>query len=163
MSDNNIEISVKGRWVSVPALDIDGRKVIVRGKWLKTAVIHDEAWQEDEVENPEFCVQRLREKGSHGLRADIFSFTQKPSTTTPKYAYPVERDSIASIHLASFPDWWEKLPQETRKNVRRSQKRGVTVRVRTFDDELIAGIREVNNDTPTRQAVATAYFTTTIN
>ena len=163
MSNNNIEISVKGRWVAVPALDIDGRMIIVRGKWPKTAVIHDEAWQEDEVENPEHCVQRLREKGSHGLRADIFSFTQKPSTTTPKYSYPMEWDSVASIQLTSFTDWWEKLPQETRKNVRRSQKRGVTIRVRTFDDELIAGIREVNNDTSTRQGVPNAYFGRTID
>lgn len=163
MPVNNIEISVRGRWVSVPALDIDGRKIIVRGKWLKTAVVHDEAWQEDEVENPGFLVQKLTEKGSHELRPDIFSFTQKPATTTPKYSYPTEWDSVAAIRLASFTDWWEKLPQETRKNVRRSQKRGVTIRVRTFDDELLEGIREVNNDTSTRQGVPNAYFGRTID
>jgi hypothetical protein len=163
MSEKNIEVSVKGKWITVPALDVDERKIIVRGNWLKTAVIHDEAWQEADVENPELCVAKLKEKGSHGLRADIFSFTQKPATTVPKYAYPIEWDSVAAIRLTSFTEWWEKLPQETRKNVRRSQKRGVTISVKKFDDELIAGISDVNNDTTTRQGVPNAYFGRTID
>jgi len=47
--------------------------------------------------------------------------------------------------------WWDKLPQETRKNVRRSQKRGVLVTVKEFGDDLIRGLMELNNDSPERQ------------
>ena len=163
MPENTIEISVKGQWVKVPALDMDGKQIISRGNWLKTAVVHDETWLETELENPELCVKKLGDKGSHGLRADIFSFTQKPSGTAPKYSYPVEWDSVAAIRLPSFKDWWEKLPQEARKNVRRSQKRGVTIKVKSFDDDLIGGISDVNNDSATRQGVRNTYFGKTID
>ncbi len=63
----------------------------------------------------------------------------------------MEWESLAAIRLTSFKEWWEKLPQETRKNVRRSQKRGVVVTVREFGDDLIRGLMELNNDSPKRQ------------
>jgi len=92
------------------------------------------------------------------LNADIFTFTQKLPATRPKYSYPMEWESIAAIHVVSFKQWWEGLPQETRKNVRRSQKRGVTVRVKEFDDDLIQGIRGVNDESPLRQGMPNGYY-----
>ena len=47
--------------------------------------------------------------------------------------------------------WWEKLPQEARKNTRRAAKRGVEVKVVPFDDELARGIHKICNETPVRQ------------
>lgn len=158
MTDHSIEISVRGKWVRVPALDVGGKTIIVKGKWVRVAAIHDEAWLETELEDPEVCVKRLKEQGSHGLRADIFTFAQKLPATLPKYSYPLEWDSVAAIHLTSFKEWWEKLPQESRKNVRRSQKRGVQVKVKEFDDDLITGIVGVNNDSPTRQKEHFTYY-----
>ncbi len=146
-----IEISVKGRWTTVPALSVDGKHIIVSGKWIKKGIVAAEEWLETEVEHPELCVKKLREQRSGPLRADIFTFAQKRPGTTPKHDYPVEMDSIAAIRIASFKDWWEKLPQEGRKNVRRSEKRGVVVTVRNLDDDLIRGIVGVNNDSPVRQ------------
>ncbi len=151
MADNSIEISVKGRWVRVPAFDFNGKTVVVTGSWLKVAAVHDEDWLDSALEDPELCIRRLRDYGSHGLRADIFTFSQKVPATLPQYPYSKEWDSVAAIRLTSFKEWWEKLPQESRKNVRRSQKRGVVVRVKEFDDDLIIGIMEVNNDSPVRQ------------
>ena len=151
MADGMTEISVKGKWVKVPALEVDRTIIVVRGTWLKIASVHDEAWSETELEDPELCVKRLREKESRGMRADILTFAQKLPATAPKYKYSVEWESTAAIPLASFQDWWEKLPQESRKNVRRSQKRGVVVKVREFADDVIRGIVEVNNDSPVRQ------------
>lgn len=151
VADGKTEISVKGAWVKVPALQVNRTTIVVQGSWLKVASIHDEAWLETELEDPELCVKRLREQEPRGLRADIFTFTQKLPATSPKYAYPVEWDSVAAIPLNSFQDWWEKLPQESRKNVRRSQKRGVVVKVKEFDDDVTRGIVEVNNDSPVRQ------------
>src|ERR1700686_3579632 len=156
--ENTIEISVKGKWFSIPALPINGNTLIVKGKWIKVAVVYEEEWLTSEIESPEQCVKALKEQRSPGLRADIFTFTQKLPATRPKYEYPMEWESTAAIHLTDFKSWWEKLPQETRKNVRRSQKRGVVVRLQELDDDLIRGIAEVNNDSPVRQRVPNAHY-----
>ena len=142
MADTNIEISVKGRWVTVPALDIGGRSVVVTGKWLRVAAIHDDDWFEDELDDPESCIRRLKASHRDGLKADLFTFAQKLPAGQPKYSYPMEWDSVAAIRLTSFTDWWEKsLPQEARKNTRRAAKRGVIVKTRELDDELIFFVR----------------------
>ena len=154
-----IEMRVKGRWIDVPAVDVNGEKLIARGKWLRTASVRGEAMMENELEDPEAYIENLNGSAKDVLRADIFTFTQKLPATNPKHAYPWEWESVAAIRLASFREWWEGLPQETRKNVRRSQKRGVLIMVKgELDDELIRGIREVNNDTTVRQGTRNAYY-----
>jgi ribosomal protein S18 acetylase RimI-like enzyme len=158
MAGDSIEISVKGKWIRVPALDIHGRFITVRGRWVKVAMIHDEWWLQTELEDPEYCVKKLKEQRSRGLHADIFTFTQKTPGSLPKYQYAVEWDSVAAARTSSFKDWWEKLPQESRKNVRRSQKRCVVIRTQEFDDDLIRGISGVNNDSPMRQGVPNAHY-----
>jgi hypothetical protein len=163
MPDDSIEISVGGKWVRVPALNVNGKTIVVRCGWIKLAVVHDEEWLESELEDPELCLKKLKEHRSNGLAADIFSFSQKPLARLPQYAYPTEWDSIAGIQLTSFKDWWENLPQETRKNVRRAQKRGVLVTVKEFDDELIGGIVELNNESPTRQGRPFAHYRKTFD
>lgn len=145
------EIYVRGKWVAAPALVVDDKSIVVRGKWLKTAVIRSEEWLETEVQDPERCIRLLRMQGSPVGRADIFTFTQMPTQTTPKYDYPMEWDSVAAIRLVSLKEWWEGLPQATRKNVRRSQKRGVVVTVKQFDDGVVAGLVAINNESPVRQ------------
>ncbi len=42
--------------------------------------------------------------------------------------------------------------------MRRSAKRGVVVKINAFDDELIKGIQEVNDDSPFRQGMRNAYY-----
>jgi len=152
------EIYIKGKWVRVPALNVADKTIVVRGSWLKMAVIRSEDWLPTELQDPEACVLRLKEQVSRGFRADVFTFAQKLPDTTPKYQYPMEWDSIAAVHLPTFKEWWEGLPQEARKNVRRSQKRGVVVDVRPFDDDLVRGLVELNNDSPTRQGQRNDQF-----
>ncbi|TAM83890.1 MAG: hypothetical protein EPN47_03510 [Acidobacteria bacterium] len=154
----SVEISVRGKWTRVPALDVSGNKLIVYGKRLKRAVVQDEEWLDSEVNDPELCVQALEGQTSGDLRADIFTFSQMPPNTDPKYPYPFERDSVAVASISSFKDWWEGLPQVTRKNVRRSQKRGVMVRVCQLDDELIKGLVDLNNDSPVRQGRRYSHY-----
>jgi hypothetical protein len=158
MGSGTIEVSVKGKWVSVPAVDFDGNTVIARGRWIKLAQIHDEWWMESELENPESLLNRLKEQNSQSLHADIFTFAQKVPGSLPKYEYLKELESVAAVPTLNFDEWWNGLPQESRKNVRRSQKRGVVVSVRNFDDDLINGIIGVNNDSPTRQGRPNLYY-----
>ena len=155
---DNIEISAKGKWIRVPALDVRGRFITVRGGLVKLAVIHDEWWLETELDDPEACIRKLREQQSHGLLADIFTFTQKIPGSSAQYQYATEWESVAAAHTSNFKEWWEKLPQESRKNVRRSQKRGVVIQAQEFDDQLVRGIMGVNNESPMRQGVPNAHF-----
>lgn len=155
---NSLEISVKGKWVSVPALEVDGKTITITGNWLKIAAVHDEDWMQTDIGDPERCLSEIKKLHSGASRADIFTFTQKVPAAAPKYSYPFESESIAVAHIPSFKEWWEKLPQESRKNTRRAQKRGVTVKVLEFNDELIHGIMEVNNDSAVRQGRAFTHF-----
>lgn len=145
---NTIKISVKGKWIDVPALQYEQSTIVITGKWIRIARIHDEAWLEAELRDPPRCLELLRRAES---RADMFTFTQIPPGRQPEYEYQSEPDSVAVARLVSFRDWWEGLPQETRKNVRRAEKRGVRVEVKEFGDELVKSLVEVNNSTRVRQ------------
>src|SRR5437016_1799056 len=139
--ENCVQVRVRGRFVKVPAVDIDGRTLIATGKRLRIATVRSEEMLEKELENPELYINQLKDRTNQKLKADIFSFAQKLPATQPKYRHRMEWESVAAIHLSSFKQWWEALPQETRKNVRRSQRRGVAVKIREFDADLIEEIR----------------------
>lgn len=158
LADNVSEVYVRGKWVRVPALECDGKTVVIRGKWLRMATIRSEEWLETELGDPERCVNMLSGHGPSGPRADIFTFTQKLPATTPKYQYQMEWESVAAVGTRSFKEWWDGLPQATRKNVRRSQKRGVVVTVRKFDDDLVTELMGLNNDSPIRQGVRNVQY-----
>jgi hypothetical protein len=150
MEANSVEISVKGHAIKVPSVKIGGRTIIVYGRWLNMAWIKDANWLEGEVvTDPEACVKKLRQEK---LNADIFTFSQKLPNIKPNYAYPMEWDNVAAIPTTDYSYWWEhRLPQETRKNVRRAGRRGVVLREVPFSDQLLQGIVEINNETPLRQ------------
>jgi hypothetical protein len=100
------------------------------------------------VPAPERIVEMLRQRRAP---LDLFHFRQRLPEVRQNYDYPCEWDDIAAIPLTSFEDWWEnRASQVTRKNVRRSAKRGVDVHLVDFDDRLIESIVRVNNDTPFR-------------
>jgi hypothetical protein len=158
LANETVDVSLKGKWFKAPAFHIQGKNIIVNGQWIKTAVIHEEEWLETEVADPALCVKTLKKQRVGGQRADIFSFAQKLPATQPKYPYPMEWDSIAAIRIRTFKEWWESVPQETRKNVRRSQKRGVVVEVRELNDRLIQDLIDLNNDAPVRQGKPFTHF-----
>jgi hypothetical protein len=86
------------------------------------------------------------------LKADIFTFAERPPQVTPRYPYRFDWDNWAVLPTASYKEWWEnRLPQESRKNVRRAAKRGVVARVVPFDDDLVTGIQQIYNETAVRQ------------
>jgi hypothetical protein len=154
----SVEFRTKGRWVTIPAIEINGDILIATGKRLRIAKIRGEEMREKEIEDPEVYLTALRNDKDQILKADVFSFTQKLPATQPQYSYRMEWESIAAIALVDFKQWWEGLPQETRKNVRRSQKRGVLIKIKEFDEDLIEGIRAVNDDSPLRQGMKNAYY-----
>jgi hypothetical protein len=123
--------------------------VTLRRGPVRIAAFHDEEWIEGEtVAEPEALVRSLRS----GPPADIFTFVRPLPERESRYSFHVEWDNVAVANLAAgFKPWWEGLPQETRKNVRRSQRRGVTVSRVEFNDDLVRGISDIYNETPLRQ------------
>lgn len=149
-ANRTINISVQGRWVHAPACQINGQTIVVKGKYVRIAGLHDEDWLETEIADPEACRRSLKDQPD-APRADIFAFSQKVPNTIPRHKYHMETRSIAVADVASFKVWWDKLPQETRKNVRRSQRRGVILKVQSFSDDVIKGIMSVQNESSMRQ------------
>lgn len=156
MRTHSIEVNQTGNWIQRQALAIQGKNLIIDGRFLRIASIHDEAWLETELDDPEACLKILR--GPERLSADIFTFSQKLPGAPARYSYPIEWESLAVVRVTSFDEWWKQLPQETRKNVRRSQRRGVDVIVREFDDQLIRGIIDINNESPVCQGRPSRYY-----
>lgn len=148
MTTTFADVSIKGVIHKLPCAVVGPHTVISEGRMLKTATIHDEHWRPATVDEPQSFVATLK---ASALSADIFTFSQKLPDTTPKFRFRMDWDNLAAIPLTTFDAWWESLPQETRKNVRRSGRRGVTTRVLPFDDALAAGLKKIYDETPIRQ------------
>ncbi len=159
----SVEVSVRGKWSQVPGFDVNGKTMVVLGKWVKVASVHQEDWLETELGDPEACLWELAKQRGAGLRIDVLTFTQKLPNTAPRYRYPLESESVAAVRIGSFKEWWESLPQETRKNVRRSQKRGVEIKLGQFGDEIVRAIAAVNNETPVRQGRRFPHYGKTLD
>jgi hypothetical protein len=142
------EVRSAGKKFYVPSAEICGRTVVVTGKSIRAAQVKDEEVVEGAIiEDPEVFINTLKKSE---LKADLFTFAQKPPATTPKYDYHWEWENWAITATSSFKDWWENLPQESRKNVRRAARRGVVVRIAPLNDELVDGVHKIYNETPVR-------------
>lgn len=149
MAIHYIDALEKGKKVVIPAVKIDGQTFITRGAWFKLVSVRDEDLVPGElVPNPEALIQKLKKSG---LKADVLTFFQRPPNERPKFSYPIEWENYAVVPVTTFEAWWDKLPQESRKNTRRAAKRGVEVKVVSFNDELARGIHTICNETPVRQ------------
>src|SRR4051812_30712376 len=108
----------------------EGRALDCSGRLIRSARVHDELWVETGLENPAPFIQSVR---SDGKAVDLFSFIRPLPLAEALEGYHVEWENAAVICTKDFSEWWEGLPQESRKNVRRSQRRGVVVRPVDFD------------------------------
>ncbi len=149
MAVKEVEITARGKRLMVPSAEIEGRTVIAMGDWVKTATVRDAIVAEGElVRNPDTFIPALKQSG---LKADVLSFFQRPPDVEPKFSHHFEWDNYAAVDTSNYDAWWEKLPQEARKNTRRSAKRGVEVKSVPFTDELVRGIHKLCDETPVRQ------------
>jgi len=157
MSNEQIEIRVKGKPVLVPSVVIDGRTVITSGTWLKIATAQDEDLIEGEtVTDPASFVSQLKDSG---LKADIFTFAQRLEDAKPRYNYKLEWDNLAVIPITTFSDWWEKrVESSVRRAVRKAAKLGLVVKPAEFNDAFVKGIVGINDETPLRQGRAFWHY-----
>lgn len=54
--------------------------------------------------------------------------------------------------MRDFKHWWEKqIKTDTRKKIKRPEKRGVEIRVVSLDDAFVRGVMSIFNETPVRR------------
>ena len=139
----------RGKAVRVPVVEIDGRTVVVTGKWLKTAAIKDEELVEGElIADPQSFILKLH---LSDLGADVFTFSEALGVQTPRLQFPFEWDNAAVIRTSDFAAWWTELPQAARKNARRAEKLGLEIRAAVLDDDFARGIKHIYDESPVRQ------------
>jgi hypothetical protein len=150
MSVNSTQISIRGRTVTAPSVQIGDKTVIVTGRWIRLASIYKEDSVEGEVvPDPKTFVQHLR---AARVSADIFTFAQRIPDINPKHNYHFEWDNVAAIPITTYVEWFGKrAATDVRQNVKKAGKRGVTVRVVPFDNGLVNGIVEIYNESSLRQ------------
>ena len=60
MKENTIEIRVKGSWVNVPVVEINGKKILAQGRWLRIATLRSAEMMENELEDPQLYIRELK-------------------------------------------------------------------------------------------------------
>ncbi len=148
------EINVRGYRVKVPSIDIDNKRFIITGKLLKTAKLKEE-WFED-IKDPASFIIHLKNARSH---VDIFAFWQRLPETMPKFDYHLNWYSLAALPITTYDVWWKKrINSKTRNMVRKSEKRGIEIRLADFDDAFVNCITEIFNETPVRQGYSFPHY-----
>lgn len=136
-------------------IDVAGQRLECVGRWPRIARLVDEVWIDPPLPDPAILIDALRDSRS---RADLLSFVQSVDETDPRHPFPHTWESVAAVDTTDFAAWWDALPQESRKHVRRSRKAGITVRSSPFDDDLVAGIKRLYDETPVRQGRRFPHF-----
>jgi hypothetical protein len=143
-------ISVKGKQIAVPAIRVSDVVLVVTGKILKIARIHDEAWLDSRsLPSPLEIVGKLQ---SSKNSPDIFTFTQRLPDVAPRYPYPFELENVAAATIGSYRSWFENdIDRSVRKHIRKGQREGIVTRIVPFDDRLVEGICSIYNESKVRQ------------
>ena len=127
-------------------MDVSGKEICVRGRVIRVALLDGEGYRF--VEDPAAALKVIRDSG---VRADLFTFTQRLSDTSPRYTYPMEWDNMAAMRVTTFDDWMKSLSSRVRTIVRKTAKEGIVVRESPYDDDFVRGIYNVYNESPVRQ------------
>ena len=150
MSDT-ITISVKGELVDVPCRHVRGVSLVTTGQIVRTSRIFDDYWIERAriPSLPDLIADLRREC----IASDLLVFTQRVPEHEPHYAdlYHYDYDNCAVLELSSYEAWFnQQIPSATRRAVKASAKRGVVVRQAEYDDQYVAGIKSIFDETPFR-------------
>jgi hypothetical protein len=128
-------------------IGIAGSNIRVEGHLLRVARVDGEKFLF--AADPEAVIAGLQESR---VRADLFTFIQKPSEPAPKYRYPMEWDNLAVLPITTFDEWWNRqIGFKARNKARQAEKKGIVIREVPFDDALVRGIWQIYNECPVRQ------------
>jgi hypothetical protein len=123
-------------------------QLIASGRFPRIASRFGEEWLDEvDLADPLEAIDAIRE--TH-FDADVFTFSQHVPDIEPRYRFPMDWDNAALIRITTYDNWWNALPQIARRNVRTAAKKGISVRVVPYDDELVRGIVNLYNECPVR-------------
>jgi hypothetical protein len=131
-----------------------GKEMKLRGRFVRIARLEGE--KHNFPDDPAAVIDGLRQSRT---RADIFTFLQSVSDTSPKYSYAFEYDNLAVLPVSTFEHWWnQQIRSYPRNRARQAGKKGVTFREVPFGEILIRGICGIYNETPVRQGKAFPHY-----
>ncbi len=141
------ELIILGKPTWVDIIHIADKEIIVSGKSIRIAQLKEE-WDAD-VDDPEAIIRELKH---HKVKADLFTFMQRLPYSKPQFNYSIEWDNVAAIPVTTYDFWFsQQLHQNPRNKIRISRKKGTSIKICEFNDELINGIHSIYNETPIRQ------------
>jgi hypothetical protein len=144
----------RGRPMRVDGVRVGDNRLIVSGKLLAIARLRDE-WY-DQINSPETVVAALKRFES---KPDLFSFWQRLPDTSPIYPYYHEWEALSAIPLQTYKHWWEKqIKTDTRKKIKRPEKRGIELKVVEMTDEFVQSVREIFDETPVRRGRRFSHY-----
>jgi hypothetical protein len=144
----------RGAPVRVNRVNVNDKRLIFTGRFLTIARLQDE-WYDD-VGNPESIVKAL-EHYEH--KPDIFTFWQRLPDVFPVYPYYYEPEALSAIPLQTYDHWWNRqIRTDTRKKIKRPEKRGIEIRVVSLDDAFVSEVMKIFNETPVRRGRRFAHF-----
>lgn len=128
-------------------IEICGSEVTIEGGIVRIGHVHGDGYRF--VDDPARVVNGLHKCG---VRVDLFTFAQRLPQSEPKFSYPLEWDNLAMLPVTTFENWWTKqIGFKARNKAKQAEKKGVVIREVPFDDQLVAGIWEIYNESPIRQ------------
>ena len=123
------------------------KDIRVQGRLVKVAYVDGDKFTLPGP--PQTLIEGIKKSS---LRADLFTFLQSVPHTEPMYGYDWEFDNLAVLPITTFEHWWNhQIKSPARNRARQAEKKGAVIREIPFDDELLAGIVDIHNETPIRQ------------
>lgn len=131
-----------------------GTEIRVHGRFVRVARADTDKY--DFPADPAALIEALRKSP---IRADLFTFMQVMPDVLPKFNYSLEMDNLAVLPVSTFDNWWNhQIRSLPRNRARQAEKRGVTLREASFDEDFAQGIWEIYNETGVRQGKRNVHF-----
>lgn len=149
------EAMVSGVPASINCVEVGNQIFSISGGWLRTVGLEDE-WYDD-VSDPASIISALEE--TNNVRADLFTFWQRPPAEEPAFDYWHDFDELALLPISSYEDWWKgTIKSRVRTSIRKAAKRGVEVREVEYNDAFIEGMVGIFNESRIRQGRAFWHY-----
>ena len=133
---------------------ICGRHIKIDGKIVRIGRLDAEKYHF--MDDPRPVIEELRRKGT---RVDLFTFISRLADAHQRLDYATEWDNLAVIPISTFDHWWNnQIRSYPRNRARQAEKKGVTLRVVPFDENLVRGIWDVYNESPVRQGRRFSHY-----
>ena len=147
MAIRHEEIDIKGKTTTVDAVIIGNKTIVIQGKFIKTARIKDEWWED--IGNPKLVIDEFK---TIKIKPDLFTFWQRLPEIKPKFNYFMEKEAISVLPIDTFENWWNsQIRSPTRNRIKKAERRGIVTKFVSFNDGLVKGIMNIFNETPVRR------------